>query len=235
MSKNGCEGDWSDIVALIGGLVHEVRNPLSTIKLNIQLLREQLEARNDPDTEKLMRRLGVIETETGRLAEILNDILGFVKIEGSQWESFSVNRMVDDVLEFFQPTAEEHNVQVLKYLDPAVSEIKGDAKLLRQAVLNLLINAKDAMPDGGQLIVRTSLRGREICIEVTDTGAGMSEEVKARIFKPFFTTKQGGTGLGLATVKRIVGRHNGRIVVHSEPGKGSSFQILLSAENESGG
>lgn len=234
-SERKAEENWADIVALVGGLVHEVRNPLSTVRLNIQLLREELESCSSTEAQKALRRLVIIEKETARVTEILDDILGFVKPEVPEFVTVRVNELMEEILDFFQPTAKENRVRILTHLDSSLPNCRTDPKLLRQATLNLLINAKDAMPEGGDLIVRTSHRGDSVCIEITDTGVGMTEEAKSKIFKPFFSTKRNGTGLGLPTVKRILDRIGGRVSVESEPGKGSSFRLFLPVNPPEGG
>jgi len=230
------------------GLAHEIKNPLSTIGLNVQLLQEdaadiERAASDQPaiaeQAGKVRRRLGTLGREAVRLREILEDFLRFAgRIELDKQQT-DINALVDELAVFFEPQASEANINLRCQLEANPPTVKADPSLLKQATLNLMINAthamadakKDNQPHGGanELILRTSRGPGKVCIHVIDTGPGMTEQVKAQIYKPYFSTKRTGTGLGLPTTRRIVEEHGGELTLHTEPGRGSEFTIELPA------
>lgn len=216
----------AEIGTLTGGLAHEIKNPLSTIGLNLQLLQEDLDksAGNYP---RLASRLATVRAETTRLREILDDFLRFAGRIELDRKPTELNRLLDELADFYAPQAQLQRVRlhVRRSDTPVTADV--DARLLKQAVLNLMINALQAMPDGGELILSLSASGNEALIEVTDTGGGIPPEALGRIFHAYYTTKRGGTGLGLAMAKRIIDEHGGRLSVQSESGKGSQFQLRV--------
>jgi len=241
----------AELGTLTGGLAHEIKNPLSTVGLNIQLLAEDLAdaaelTRDTPAGERisrLQRRLDSLQRETTRLREILDDFLRFAGRLELDRVPTDLNALVDELTDFFEPQAREAHINIRTQLNAAPAIALIDESLLKQALLNLLINATQAMtaarekqtPHGGanELIIRTQrarpLGQEEIHIHIIDTGPGIPEDVASRIFQPYFSTKRGGTGLGLPTTRRIVEEHGGTITVHGEPGRGSDFTIALPA------
>ncbi|HEY1686305.1 MAG TPA: ATP-binding protein [Tepidisphaeraceae bacterium] len=220
----------AELGTLTGGLAHEIKNPLSTVQLNLQLLQEDLSPQN-PAYERLIRRLGTIQRETGRLREILDDFLRYAgKLELDR-QPVDLNKLVDELADFFHPQAEFQRVQlrVKKSDEPVIANV--DAKLIKQALLNLMINAVHAMSEnGGELILSVSRDATEACIDVIDTGTGIAPENLENIFKAYYSTKKGGTGLGLPMTRRLIEEHRGRLTVNSEVGKGSDFTIHLPLE-----
>lgn len=234
----------AELGTLTGGLAHEIKNPLSTINLNAQLLQEDLASAEigPPDrVEPIRRRLDAVMRETQRLREILEDFLRFAGRIRLDRQPTDVNAIVDDLVAFIEPQAHAAGVRVRLQLsaDPSVAAV--DASLLKQALLNLVINAIQAMeqcrsantPNGGaaDLILRTEnarVLGRdELHIHVIDTGPGIAPNVQEKIFQPYFTTKKSGTGLGLPTTRRIIEEHAGHLTAHSTPGTGTDFVIAL--------
>lgn len=216
----------AELGTLTGGLAHEIKNPLSTVQLNLQLLREDV----DPDTpagRRLYNRLSICERETGRLRDILDDFLRYAgKIELDR-KPVSLNRLCEDLYDFFLPQAQLQRAQLRLKPAPEDVVVPADERLLKQAVLNLMLNGLQAMPTGGELILQVSKDTTEARIEVIDTGSGISPENVARIFDAYYSTKKSGTGLGLAMTRRIAEEHGGRVSVTSEPGKGSDFALHL--------
>lgn len=215
---------------LTGGLAHEIRNPLSTLKVNLQLLEEDVRETVAPDDDRGRRsllRIKRMQDEVNRLRDILDDFLQFVAHHHLDLKAEDINQQIDQLMEFYEPQAAENRVRVLKHFHPGPLICRIDAGLLKQALLNLLINSQQAMPEGGDLMVRTGRSDGLARIEITDTGMGISPEHVSKIFDAYFSAKKGGTGLGLAMTKRIVMEHSGQIAVHSEPGKGTSFIIVL--------
>ena len=229
------------LVGVIGQLAHELRNPLSSMKLNLQLLQEdftQMVANqpDDPHAQRLLNRLETAADEASRLSQVLQDFLQFASKPTLDLQSCDLNVVLESLLDLFSPQASAHsvNVRVALSAEPLICKI--DPTMFKQVVLNLFINAQQAMADGGDLIVRTSKLsdGRAARLEVIDTGPGILPEQIDRVFEPYYSTTQGGTGLGLPIVKTIVQAHGGTVAVSSHPGKGSDFYIDLPL-NELGG
>jgi PAS domain S-box-containing protein len=212
---------------LAAGVAHEVNTPLAVISNYIQMLAKQLPA-NDPRyklTEKIVK-------QTFRASEIVNNLLSFSRTGGTEFREVNLDQVIEDTLTLVAHPFRAANVQVIKNLGPDLPSILGSSNRLQQVFLNLFLNAKDAMPSGGMLEVRSSASNGSIEVEVTDTGLGIQREDLARVFDPFFTTKAvgKGTGLGLSTSHAIVtGKHHGTIGVESRPGM-TRFTVRLPIE-----
>lgn len=238
----------ADQATMTGGLAHEIKNPLSTINLNIQLLEEDLDqaaadAGQGPLAERLgrvRRRFATLGREVDRLRDTLEDFLRFAGRVELDRQPTDVNGVVRDLVDFFEPQATEAGVQVRADLAAGDLTAEIDAGLVKQATLNLLINACQAMadarakgtPHGGAdlLLIRTrAAGGREpaVRVQVADTGPGMSPDAASRVFQPYYSTKRGGSGLGLPTARRLIDAHGGSLSLHTEPGRGSEFTIEL--------
>jgi signal transduction histidine kinase len=216
---------------LAAGLAHELKNPLSTLKLNLQLMEEDLAAL--PGAERSLSRLGTLKKEADRLRATLDDFLRFAGRIELRLEPVSINAVVEDLIDFIHPQAQANKVRVLTALAPENPSCRLDVNLFKQALLNLLLNAIQAMPAerggeaGGELLVRTLSAADHVILYISDTGVGIPPENLPHIFDAYFTTKKGGTGLGLPTTRRIIEEHSGSISVESEPGHGTSFRIDL--------
>jgi signal transduction histidine kinase len=218
---------YTEIARLAGGLAHEIKNPLSTIRLNMDLLAEDLGEAESPAARRSLKRVDVVRRECQRLQSLLDDFLNFAKARRLNLLPTDLNHQIEDVLEFFSPEAKEAGVEVVRYLDPDLPRVLLDREAFRQALLNLIINAKQAMPEGGQLVVRTAAERDMVAVYLIDTGVGMDDRTASRMFEPFYTTKPGGSGLGLPTTQKIVEAHGGRIGVQSEVGHGTQITIEL--------
>jgi len=221
-------------VKLVSELAHEIRNPLSSIRLNMELLAEDVEAITDSGpasqtTRRARAKIDLVRQECDRLQKLLDDFLDFSRQEGIDPEPGNLNAEIEQLLDFFQPRADDAGIELLRYLDPELPAVRIDRETFRSAILNLLINATQAMDAGGQLMVRTRSAGLGVLIELIDTGPGMSPETLARVFEAFYSTKQGGSGLGLPTARKIVEAHGGNIEVESAPGRGTKVAIWLPA------
>jgi signal transduction histidine kinase len=216
----------AELGTLAGGLAHEIKNPLSTVQLNLQILSEDIDPQA-ANRERIQSRLATIGRETTRLREILDDFLRYAGRMELAVIPTDLHRMLEDLADFFAPQAALAKVRLR--LNPATAAlvVPVDARLLKQTLLNLMLNGIQAMPGGGELILTARSDGRHATIEVTDTGTGMTPEIRANIFDAYFTTKRGGTGLGLAMARRVIEAHGGTIGVDSEPGKGSRFWMKL--------
>jgi signal transduction histidine kinase len=217
----------AELGTLTGGLAHEIKNPLSTIQLNLQLLEEDLRA-DHPGQTRVLNRLATVRNETARLRETLDDFLRFAGRLELDRRPTELNGLLEELVDFFTPQAQVQRVQLRmkKSDEPVVAQV--DPKLIKQAVLNLMLNACQAMPGGGELLLAVSRNGlSDALIDVIDTGPGVSPDVAERIFTAYYSTKKGGTGLGLPMSKRIAQEHGGDLSVRSEPGRGSDFTLRL--------
>jgi two-component system, NtrC family, sensor histidine kinase HydH len=212
---------------LAGGLAHEIRNPLSTINVNLKLLSEDLARRDDDDHRRWLLRLRGVQEEADRLRGILDDFLRFAGKVEMTLETVDLRRLVGELADFFMPQAEEVQVVLRTALADQPVRCRVDANLLKQAMLNLMINATQAMAGGGEMLIRLAGDDTLARIEVIDTGPGIAAEDVPNLFRAYYSTKAGGTGLGLPTTRRIVREHGGDIRVDSEPGKGTRFILSL--------
>jgi signal transduction histidine kinase len=217
----------AELGTLTGGLAHEIKNPLSTVQLNLQLLREDLLPDN-PAYSRLVSRLETVQKETARLRDILDDFLRYAgKIELDR-KPIDLNRLLEELVDFFTPQAQHQRVQLRVKPSDAPVEARVDERMIKQAVLNLMINALQAMPEqGGEIMLAARREPDGVRLDVMDTGRGISPEALGKIFDAYYSTKRGGTGLGLAIARRIAEEHGGRISAVSEVGKGSVFTIEL--------
>jgi signal transduction histidine kinase len=218
---------YTEIARLAGGLAHEIRNPLSTIRLNMELLAEDFDDSENPRDRRALAKVKVVERECQRLQELLDHFLNFAKVRHLKLEPSNLNGQVKRVLDFFKPKAKEAGIEVVDYLTSDLPTVLLDREAFHGALLNLVLNAEQAMPDGGQLVVRTSATGDGVALDLIDTGCGMDEDTRLRIFDAFFSTKRGGSGLGLPTARKIIEGHGGQISLQSEPGRGTQFTIKL--------
>ncbi len=217
---------------LAGGLAHEIKNPLSTIGLNLQLLQEDWA---NPQTERerrTKRKLEILAKEVKRLQTILEDFLRFAGGHKLDKKPVQIVELIDEVLEFVTPQLVEGKVDSRTMYEEGVPVLPLDRNAMKQVFLNLFLNAIQAMPVGGELMVRCGRAGDEVVVEVTDTGEGMPPEVLERIWVPYYSRRRSGTGMGLPTVRRLVEEHDGTISVWSEKGKGTRFTLRFPVPGE---
>jgi len=233
----------AEVGAMTGGLAHEIKNPLSTIGMNAQLLGEGLEdlprdrAPDEQDRSRLIRRVDALRRETDRLRGILEDFLEYAGELHLDRSEADLNTAVEELADFFQPQATSAGVRLRTELAPGPMRASLDVPHLKQAALNLMLNAVQAMDTdtngrARELILRTSravdLDDHPVVrLHVIDTGPGIPENARPTVFQPYFTTKSGGTGLGLPTSKRIAEAHHGRLEFHSDPAHGTEFTITI--------
>ena len=219
-----------EMAELAGGLAHELRNPLSTVMINLKLLAEILEdngAHPEQARRRALLKVGVLRHEAERLQSLFDQFLNLTRTYELDRTETDVNDIVERLVEFFEPTAKQHGIKIELTLAPTPLVCLVEERLLRQAMLNILINAQQAMPDGGQLRIRTEADGETVVISVGDTGTGIAPEDRPRILRPFFSTKAAGNGLGLSIAQRLVHEHGGSLDFDSEPGRGTTFRIRL--------
>lgn len=231
--KNISKDRLAELGTLAGGLAHEIKNPLSTIALNLSLLREDWADGETTKEKRALKKIALLEREVQRLETIVNDFLRFAKGKELRLEACDLDRVVQEVVDFIEPEAKRAGVQIRSLFAPNLPKVALDRDAFRQALLNLFVNAREAMPKGGELLLRTSVAGdakaSEVQLEVTDTGQGMAPEVLEHCFDIYYSTKRGGTGLGLPTVRRIVEAHGGEISVQSDAGRGTRFLLRFPA------
>lgn len=219
----------TELATLAGGLAHEIRNPLSTILMNLELLAEDVSEMESAAAQRLLKRVNRVQKECGNLESILNEFLQFARAGEPVLETLSLNTVVQEFLTFLAAQAEEAGVELRPHLDADLPAVKIDQALIRQVLVNLARNALQAMPDGGTLEFITSVADGEVRLQVIDSGDGMNEKTVSKMFQAFFSTRSDGSGLGLPTVRRIIDAHGGRISCESEPGQGTRFTIHLQA------
>jgi signal transduction histidine kinase len=214
----------SSIGLLAAGIAHEVNTPITGISSYTQMLLKQT-----PETDIRKPILEKIEKQTFRAAEIVNGLLNFARMNGSEFKDLDVNRLIKESLSLLDHQLKMNHVKVEHTLDSTIPLVYGNSGKLQQVFINLFLNARDAMGAGGMLKVHTAMNDSMVIVDIQDTGAGISEENIKRIFDPFFTTKSTGkgTGLGLAVTYGIIQEHGGRIFVDSTPGQGTHFRIKL--------
>jgi len=224
----------SERLAVIGTmsarLAHEIRNPLSSITLNVELVRDEIEAlsKHNPDTGHEARGLlRALDSEVRRVQRVTEDYLKFARLPRPRCQPVALNELLDQQLGFMGSLFDATHVKLVTELAKDLPVIQADESQLWQAVLNLIRNALEAMASGGTLTVRTTAKDGWVVLSIADTGKGITEEERQQLFKPFFSTKVGGTGLGLPLTQQVVTEHAGTIRCESVPGHGTTFVIEL--------
>ena len=238
---------------LTAGIAHEVKNPLNAMMIHLELLRTKIRATQvaaqpepvaaaggmlglgpgraaalPPPVQGALEHVSVIESEIRRLDEVVQGFLKFTRPEDLRLQPVKVHALMDEILPIIETEASKHNVKVTVDVPPSVPAVNGDSAMLRQAFLNLAINACQAMPNGGALRLKAGPSSRSrVEVLVQDTGVGIAPEHLSKIFNLYFTTKEKGTGIGLSMVYRIIQMHDGEVEVQSTPGRGTTFRVLL--------
>ncbi len=218
---------YAEIATLAGGLAHEIKNPLSTIGMNLELLIEELEGSNSARDRRMLTKLQSIQREGDRLEDILNAFLQFARVGELNLIPIDLNRVITEFIDFYRIQAEGNDIEISPHLATNLPKVALDEALIRQVLMNLVLNAQQAMPEGGLLELQTFTRDGLVHLEVIDNGLGMDERAKANMFQVFFSTRPSGSGLGLPTVRKIVEAHHGTISCESELGQGTRFTISL--------
>ncbi|MEX0867672.1 MAG: ATP-binding protein [Pirellulales bacterium] len=218
---------YTEVSALVGSLAHEIKNPLSTIRLNMELMAEDFHDAETPRERRAKQKIEVMQRECVRLQNLLDDFLNYSRLRNMNLQPANLNDLLVRVLDFFEPKALECGIEVLRFLDPDLPSVLIDQETMHAALLNLVLNAQQAMPEGGQLVVRSRGTKSGVALDLIDTGCGMDGRILSQAFTTFFSTKPGGSGLGLPTTRRIIEAHQGVINVQSEVGRGTQFTIEL--------
>jgi PAS domain S-box-containing protein len=214
----------SSIGLLAAGVAHEVNTPLTGISSYAQMLLQQV-SEEDPK-HKLLEK---IRLQTLRASGIVNNLLNFSRTGDAQFREVDINQVLDDTIQLLEPQLRSASFDLVRHYGEHIPAAYGNASKLQQVFMNLILNARDAMPSGGRLTIQTRLVDTSLVVDFRDTGVGIAPENIARIYDPFFTTKEvgQGTGLGLALSYGIIQEHGGRIFVESRPGEGAHFTIKL--------
>ena len=211
-----------DTAELTAGVVHEIRNPLSIIAMSVEYLVAKMD-KDDPRrpfADAILRKVDKIES-------LIKNLVKFGRRKQPEFRSNEINRIILQVFELIKPRCEQLKITLVHELSEENPKVRADADLIEEVFLNLLNNAIDAMPRGGELTVRTYSQDETAVTEIGDTGNGIDGEEKEKIFLPFYSKKKGGTGLGLAISKRIISEHGGKIWVEKSPNGGALFKFMI--------
>jgi signal transduction histidine kinase len=207
---------------LSAGIAHEIRNPLTSMKMTIQLLKRKL---ND---ETVKESLHVVLDEINRLEIIVNGILDFARPMELTLEKANIANVIDEVLKLMKPNLTHKKIEIIEEIESqSISETMIDINKMKQVFMNIILNSIQAMPNGGDLKVHYEQDNEAIKIEISDSGEGMSKDISDRVFEPFFSAKSGGTGLGLTNAKRIIELHKGEVFIDSIKDKGTKVTLIL--------
>ena len=216
---------YNELAALAGSLAHEIKNPLSVIRMNADLLGEDVADSDSPQSRRFLDKLDIVQEQCERLENLLNDFLQFARLRGLDLRPGSLNRQVEKVLDLFEAQADQESVRITRYLDPDLPAIRLEEKTLQAALVNLTKNAFEAMPTGGELVARTYSTRSGVALDLIDSGCGMDQATALKMFNAFYSTKDGGSGLGLPTTRKIIEAHDALIQVQSEMGTGTKFTL----------
>ncbi len=216
---------YDELAQLAGSLAHEIKNPLSVIHMNIELLGEDLAEIDAPGMRRSLNRVDIVREQCDRLEGLLRDFLRFATMGKIELVSGNLNDQIITVLRAYQAQADANKVDIERFLDPDLPAILMHSDSLQAALMNLVKNALEAMDTGGQLLARTYGTRSSVALDLIDTGSGVDDNTVLHMFEPFYTTKEGGSGLGLPTARKIIEAHGGRISVQSKVGRGTKFTL----------
>jgi len=208
---------------LTRGVAHEVKNPINAIVLHLQLLRNKL-AKQEPDTR---RHMDIIDSEIRRLDRVVQTLVDFTRPRDLHLEEVDLRRLLEDVAQLAAPDAEQHGVTIERQMPEQRLPVKVDLDLMKQAILNVVINGVQAMPHGGRLTIAAHRENSAIVAEVRDQGSGIPQEMRDKIFELYFTTKKDGSGIGLAQTYQILQWHYGSVDFESADGAGTTFRFHI--------
>jgi signal transduction histidine kinase len=217
----------ASLTTLAAGVAHEIKNPLGSLSIHIQLIQKTLASGGAEYNKAIDKYLSVVNEEIGRLNQIVVDFLFAVRPMDMDLRYGDINSLITGVAEFVSFELTAAGIECVLDLQEDLPSVNFDERFMKQALLNLIKNAIAAMHGGGKLTIKTARPDENILITVADTGTGISEETLPKIFEPYFTTRETGSGLGLTLVFKIIREHQGEITVKSRPGEGSAFIITL--------
>lgn len=217
----------ASMTTMAAGVAHEIKNPLAAMAIHLQLLRKAFGRKEALTIDDAARYLDVLDEEISRLNSIVVDFLFAVRPMDTRLRLGQIKRTLEEVVKFVMPELSEHHVHLKLDLPTSLPKLEFDEHLIKQALLNLIKNAMNAMESGGMLILQARHDQNQVLLKVIDTGIGMDEQTQLKIFEPYFTTKATGTGLGLTVVYKIMKEHKGDITVQSKLGEGTTFTLYF--------
>jgi signal transduction histidine kinase len=218
---------YEELAELAGSLAHEIKNPLSVIHMNVDLLSEELADAEPTIRRRASDKIDIVREQCERMEALLRDFLRFATLRDIDLTPGDLNEQIDRVLRAYQAQADASQIDIERYLDQDLPAIMLHSDSLQAALMNLIKNALEAMPEGGQLLARTYATRTGVALDLIDTGGGMDDNTAMYMFEPFYSTKNGGSGLGLPTTRKIIDAHGGRISVQSEVGRGTKFVLTF--------
>ncbi len=216
---------YEELAELAGSLAHEIKNPLSIIHMNIDLLSEDLADMGSPESRRCQNRIDMVREQCERMEALLRDFLRYARLRDIDLVPGSLNDQIARVLKAYQPQADVADIDIEEYLDPDLPAILLHSDSLQSALINLVKNALEAMEPGGELWARTYTTRGGVALDLIDSGSGVDDHTVMHMFEPFYSTKDGGSGLGLPTARKIIEAHGGRISVQSDVGRGTKFTL----------
>ena len=217
----------ASMTTMAAGVAHEIKNPLGSISIHLQLMQKLLNSKGGGCKEDMLDYLDILNEEVDRLNSIVVDYLFAVRPMDTHPVMGNLNDLIRELITFVQYELMESGVELEEVLCDKLPNIRLDEKLMKQALLNIVKNALASMPEGGQLSIRTGFKDDQVFLKISDTGGGIPRENIAKIFEPYFTTKDNGSGLGLTLVYKIIKEHGGEIHVSSKENIGTTFTIHL--------
>ena len=230
--KNRRLENLASLTNVAAAVAHEIKNPLAAISIHLQLLKKNFTACNLSINQKAQKHIGVIEEEIERLNKIVVDFLFAVRPLKFEFVPIDINVLLKNLYDTFFDEFNDSGIAISLSFSKELPKIQGDERFLRQAFMNVLTNAKAAMPNGGFLDISTKAVNDFIIITISDSGQGILPEDMHKIFEPYFTTKHDGTGLGLTMTYKVIKEHGGDINVYSDYGMGTSFKFSLPIERK---
>ncbi|QDV60995.1 MULTISPECIES: sensor histidine kinase [Crateriforma] len=224
-STDQLRSQYEELAELAGSLAHEIKNPLSIIHMNIDLLSEDLAELDGAESRRCQDRVDMVRDQCERMEALLRDFLRYARLRDIDLVPGSLNDQVIRVLKAYQAQADAGHIRIHEYLDPDLPAILLHSDSLQSALINLVKNALEAMDEGGELWARTYTTRGGVALDLIDNGCGLEDNTVMHMFEPFYSTKEGGSGLGLPTARKIIEAHGGRISVQSEIGRGTKFTL----------
>ena len=220
----------ADLASLVSGLAHELKNPISTINITLQLMREDLTDDTARPASRFLGKIDLLLDETKRLEQMLFEFMRIAAPSEVDLNPEDINDLIETLLGFVSSELRNRSVMVVTQLDRSIGEIRLDKSLIKQVLLNLIKNGIQSVEGSGTLTVQTQRQGNRVVIEIIDTGCGMTPDELEQAFLPYYSTKPEGTGLGLPMVQRLVTLHEGLVECQSAKGMGTRFCVSLPIE-----
>ena len=209
------------------GIVHEVKNSLNGIRMNIQMLQEKFEELPSGLKESFTKKAERIQREAGRTSDMLNEFLTYAKPGRFEPKPTNLSALLNEITQSFEPECKKRNIELICYCSDELTSVTADSRQLRHGITNLLLNSFEAVDKDGKIVLKGELSNNKIKISVEDNGGGMNAEAAKKSFEVFYSTKTQGSGLGLAIVKKVAVSHGGKVIVDNSPGKGCKFTITF--------